>query len=115
MVSTYQGFRYLIYEEFEPRGRVSAEVKISWNEAGRLSAGEIRIFPACTAEGQLGCSNLSRAAMSVFFIGPVFGGREYFSILQRGGFYLSDQGPSEPRPLDFEVLLANSAWNEPVW
>jgi len=112
---TYRINFYPIYEEFEARGRVSAEVKISWNEAGSLGTGEIRIFPACSGEEQLGCSNLRNAAMSIFLIGPVFGGREPYSVLQPGGFYLSDQGPSEPRPLDFEALLANSAWNEPVW
>ncbi len=112
---TYRLDFYSIYEEFEPRGRVSAEVTISWDESGRLGSGELRIFPACTVDGQFGCSNLRNAGMSVFLIGPVFGGRERYSIIQRAGFYLSDLGPSEPRSLDFAALLANSAWNEPVW
>ncbi|HBL29750.1 MAG TPA: hypothetical protein DD490_23180 [Acidobacteria bacterium] len=112
---TYRIDFYSIYEEFEPRGRVSVEVTISWDESGRLGGGELRIFPACTVEGQLGCSNLRNAAMSVNLVGPVFGGRERYSIIQRAGFYASDLGPSEPSPLDFAALLANSTWNEPAW
>jgi hypothetical protein len=112
---TYRIDFYPVYDEFESRGRVSAEVTLSWDDSGRLGSGEIRIFPACTVEGQRACSNLRNAGMVVFLVNPVFGGRESYSIIQRAGFYLFGEDPSEPRPLDFAALLANSAWNEPVW
>jgi hypothetical protein len=114
---TYRINFYPIYEEFEPRGRMSTEIKVAWTESGRLTTGEARIFPACTVAEQTGCSSLQRSSLFMVLIPPVFGGHEYSDGAgwQEGGFYIWHEGPSDSRLLNFETLLAGTTWNEPVW
>jgi hypothetical protein len=108
---------YPIYQFLEPRGRMAVELRISWDERGRLTTAEAKISGACSTEGQIGCTSLNQRSLSWFLIPPVFGGTEYYnnSAVAQGGFYLWTVGPSEPRILDLQTLLAGTSWNEPAW
>jgi hypothetical protein len=114
---TYRLDFYPIYQHFEERGRMAAELRISWDAEGRLLTAEMKALPACTQSGQFACSNAENTTPSAFFIPPVFGGHEYYQSaeVQDGVYYSWIEGPSAPVTIDFEALLADSTWNEPVW
>lgn len=107
---------YPVYEAQEVLGRVAVELRILWDEHGRLTTAEARTLDPCTAAGQLGCTSLERRAIRWFLIPPVFGGIEKYAeaeVLEGGTFLWPDVSP--PRTLDLAALLAGTTWNEPVW
>jgi len=108
---------YPIYQLLEERGRMAVELRVQWDENGRLTTAESRIFRACQTADQLGCTSLQDRQLQWFVIPPVFGGREYYDngATQSGGFFLVPDNPSEPRTINFTTLLAGTTWNEPVW
>jgi hypothetical protein len=114
---TYRINVYPIYEFFEERGRMAVELEISWTPEGKLTTGTMKVLPGCSVLGQLGCSSAENTVPSAFLIPPAFGGHEYYDSgrIQGEVFYSWLEGPSAPILIDFEALLAESAWNEPVW
>jgi len=108
---------YPIYQYLEERGRMAVELRVEWDDQGRLTTAESKIRRACTAEGQLGCTSLQDRQLRWFVIPPVFGGKEYYDngATQSGGFFLLPDNPSDSRTINFTTLLAATTWNEPVW
>lgn len=112
---TYRLNVYPIYENFEPRGRMAVELQIFRNAAGKLITGEMRALSGCVVEGQSGCTSLQGSSVMAYLIPPVFGGHEYsHGSFANGVFYVWYEGPSAPKTIDLEALLANTTWNEPV-
>lgn len=114
---TYRINFYPIYEGLLGGPRMAVELKISWNHEGRLTEAVMRALPACTTEGQSGCSASDRGALVVFLISPLFGGSELYpgSAGVNGVSYVWYEGPSAPVTIDLAALLAHTTWNEPVW
>lgn len=107
---------YPVYEFLETRGRVAVELRISWDERGRLTTAVAQTHGVCAVEGQPGCTNLRQRSLEWYLIPPVFGGREYYDngkVQNAGAFRLG--GPDAPVTLDLAALLAGTTWNEPVW
>lgn len=113
---TYRFNVYPIFEHFEAGGRMAIELRFSWTAQGRLTTAEMIPLAACTAAGELGCSALTSSPI-VGLIPPVFGGKELYNngAVSDRVFFEWTQGPSGPVTVDFEKLLAKTAWNEPVW
>ncbi|HKH48463.1 MAG TPA: hypothetical protein VKM72_27690 [Thermoanaerobaculia bacterium] len=108
---------YPIYQNLEERGRMAVELRVFWDEHGRLTTAESKILGTCTAEGQSGCTDLRQRSLRWFLIPPVFGGKEYYDngATANGGFYLWTQGPSAPTTINLGTLLAGTTWNRPIW
>jgi hypothetical protein len=114
---TYRINYYPIFEHFEERGRFAVEVELSWTPEGKLTTGILRPLEVCQGGRQYGCTILKEMTPLVFLIPPVLGGVEYYpnSTVANAAYYIWDEGPSEPRNVNFEELLAHTTWNEPVW
>jgi len=108
---------YPIYEGLAESGRMAVELRLSWDDAGRLLTAQSVVHDSCSGPGEGGCTSWNRGSLFWWLIPPVFGGREYYDVdrLQFGGWFRSNEGPTPPQTLDFAALLAGTTWNEPVW
>ncbi|HBL27669.1 MAG TPA: hypothetical protein DD490_12600 [Acidobacteria bacterium] len=108
---------YPIYEGLEESGRMAVELRLSWDDHGRLLAAQSVVLAACSGPGEIGCTSWDRGSLFWWLFHPLFGGREYYDSerIQFGGWFRSGEGPSTPRTLDLATLLTGSTWNEPVW
>ena len=114
---TYRINYYPVYQGLQTGPRMAVKLRIDWTPEGKLMAGNLVALPGCTAENQLGCSTSDRGALVVFLIPPVFGGTELYpsNAIENGVAYVWYEGPSAPRNVNLEALLAHTTWNEPVW
>ena len=100
-------------------GKVALELTVGWTAEGRLTAGTVRVLPDCSLPGSFapGCSDYSIAEIGIYFLPPVWPGRERrdeSEVRQAPNLQLSSPGiPTEVRSatIDWEALLAESAWN----
>jgi hypothetical protein len=108
---------YPVFEGFVTGPRMAVELEISWAPEGKLMSGNLVALPGCALENQRGCTTSDRGALVVFLIPPVFGGSERYpgNATQNGVAYVWYEGPSVPRTVNLEALLAHTTWNEPVW
>ncbi len=98
-----------------PQGHVAGEIKLSWTDSGRLTAGTLKVLPACGGTVKLDCS-ASDAITRIFLISPVFGGAEKWpDSLQSNEVFFDGLGGgiSGPATYDIEALLAGTDWSSP--
>lgn len=108
---------YPVFEGLVTGPRMAVELEVSWTSQGKLTMGELKVLPTCDRETQAGCTKSDRGALIVFLIPPVFGGSERYpaDATENGVAFVWYEGPSAPRSVNLEALLAHTTWNEPAW
>lgn len=82
------------------------EVTVNWDTEGRLTTGEIRLIPGKDSD-----------VLAIFLLPPMYPGRDRQTTELRGAPFLRFDYEGAPSnilaaPVDWEVLLAGSRWNE---
>jgi hypothetical protein len=102
------------YSQF---GKVALEFTINWNGDGSLTSGAVTVLPACPAGPAPGCSDATAGGVVVYFLPPLFAGHEkQGQEVIAAAPHLDIESPGDPHNIlsatvDWQALLANSAWN----
>ncbi|HXO25885.1 MAG TPA: hypothetical protein VOA80_00945 [Thermoanaerobaculia bacterium] len=110
------------YDEFCPDtgpctnvvvSKVAYEFKMSWDATGRVTTGEVKVLPACAA-GTLPCSY--GGGYPLFVLPPLWAGHGHQGqhLFEVGARVGNDEPGAPLRPqaaINWQLLLANSAWN----
>ncbi len=97
-------------------GHLALELRIDSTQDGRLTTGALTALPSCTGAPSLACTTTD-LKVETLLVAPVLPGQDFWNDQApeaRRLFFDPAHPLPAPMAVDFEALLAGTAWNFPV-
>jgi len=106
---------------YDTSGPIALELRVNWDEQGRLTTGDVKVLPACVAGQTADCSSpqlINTFAFGIFFVPPIFPGHEEEKPAAfHGAPYLNVTSDRSQQVLhaniNWKALLKTTALNQP--